>query len=277
MEQKKTTRRTTAAAKKPILQDEGIDLVKKDIKSLKYNYEETSGPVAATYIMRKPSGIMYLLGSSTVTIYDKEKDVVREIRYCPNEPSIFTEEQSQFAKKEPIIFKEGRLFVPSSQPNLKKFLDLHPKNMANGGSLFEREDVKKKKADSLDSEFLVIDAVSMVKNKTIDELIPVAMFFHVPTNRAVSDIKYDLLRIAKSKPKEFIDSFDNPTVQTRALVMKANEYNVIALKDSGCHWFDSNSMIVSVPVGQDPVDVMTRFCLTEKGASVLEEITNQLS
>jgi hypothetical protein len=43
------------------------------------------------------------------------------------------------------------------------------------------------------------------------------------------------------------------------------------------HWFDSGQLIVSVPAGMDPVDVMTRFCMTEKGASVLSNLEEKLS
>jgi hypothetical protein len=35
-------------------------------------------------------------------------------------------------------------------------------------------------------------------------------------------------------------------------------------------------MIVSVPAGMEPVDVMTRFCLTEKGAAVLSTLEDKL-
>jgi len=270
MQQKKTTSTRTAASA-------AATKAVADKKALKYNYEEPTGPVAATYLIRSGGGIAYMLAQTDLTVYDKEKDEVRAIRYCPNEQSIYVDEQSQYAKRGPIVFYEGRLFVPSDKPNLKKFLDAHPYNIANGGNLFSREDVRKQTEEKLDNEFLVIDAVNLVKNKTIDELLPVAMFFHVNTDRSASDIKFDLLRIAKSKPNDFIESFDNPTVQTRALLTKAQEYNIIKMTDSGCFWFDSNSMIVSVPVGQSPLDVLTRFCLTDKGASVLEDIEKQLS
>jgi hypothetical protein len=35
-------------------------------------------------------------------------------------------------------------------------------------------------------------------------------------------------------------------------------------------------LIVSTPVGQDSMDVMVRFCLTEKGASVLSTLEDRL-
>jgi hypothetical protein len=50
----------------------------------------------------------------------------------------------------------------------------------------------------------------------------------------------------------------------------------MALKPDGVYWFDSGRLIISVPAGQDPTDMMVRFCLTEKGAAVYEELVSRL-
>jgi hypothetical protein len=233
--------------------------------------------MAVTYKIVSNGGITYMLSQANITVYDKEKDSVRQIRYCPNENSVFVDEQSENARKEAVIFRDGYIFVPREKPNLKRFLDLHPSNKSNGGSLFSLLDDKVNIESELTKEFDVFEAVSLVRDKHIDELLPVAMFYGVNVNRPVSEIKYDLLRIAKSKPHEFVSSFDNPIVKTRSLVFKASEYNVVTLKPDGCYWTDSNNLIVAVPVGQDPLDTLTRFCMTERGSSALLSIEDHLS
>ena len=102
------------------------------------------------YEIIKGGGIVFMLPQKGVTIYDKEDDTVREIRYCPNEPSIFVDEQSENAVKESVIFNRGRLFVPREKPNLKQFLDLHPANKENGGTTFRLVDKKK---DAISSRY----------------------------------------------------------------------------------------------------------------------------
>ena len=82
---------------------------------------------------------------------------------------------------------------------------------------------------------------------------------------------------AKSNPKRFIKMFDNPTVKTRSTIMNAVDFQIISAEDDGLRWYDSGNLIVSTPAGQDTLDVATRFCLTDKGASVFEEIERQLS
>ena len=221
-------------------------------------------------------GIVYMLPQQGETVYDKETDTVREIRYCPNENSIWSDEQGDKAMKKSVIFRNGRIFVDKNQPNSRRFLELHPGNAANGGNKFKEVNKKVDAEKELVKEFLVTDAVSMVRDKDITDLFAVALYFKVNINAPTSEIRHNLLRIAKSKPKEFIESFDSPTVRTRAIIKQAADYQIIKMDRSACKWFDSNTQIVSVPVGQDPTDVLTRFCLTEKGSTVLADIEDRL-
>jgi len=228
------------------------------------------------YEITTGGGIVFMLPQKGVTVYDADNDVVREIRYCPNEPSIFRDEQSSNARRESIAFREGKLFVPKDKPNMRKFIELHPLNKANGGSVFSEVNKKKDAEMELKREFLLTDAVALVRDTDIQELLPVAMYFKVNINSPVSEIRFNLLRIAKNKPQEFIESFDSPQVQARSVVTQAKDYQIINVKSDGVYWFDSNGLIVSVPVGQDPLDVMVRFCLTEKGSSVLSSLEERL-
>jgi len=222
------------------------------------------------------AGIALMLPQKGVTVYDEASDSVREIRYCPNEKSIFTDEQGDKALKQSVVFRDGRLFVPREKPNLRKFMEIHPENVANGGKLFKEVNRTNNAEQKLKTEFLLNDAISTVRDKEISELLPVAMFFMVNINRPVSEIRYDLLQIAKKKPAEFIAAFDSPQVVARSIIKQAGDYQIIKIKKDSVNWFDSNSLIVSVPVGQDPMDVMVRFCLTEKGASVLSTLEEHL-
>ena len=228
------------------------------------------------YEIPQRAGVVYMLPQKGVTVYDEEQDTVRGIRYCPNEPSIWVDEQSDNAIKESVAFREGKLFVPREKPNLKRFLDLHPFNMSNGGKLFKEVDKRRDAETELMREFKLTEAVSMVRDKDIQDLLPIALYFKVNINQPTAEIRYNLLNIAKNKTQEFIEAFDSPQVTTRASIQQARDYQIINVKENGCYWFDSNTLIVSVPVGQDPMDVMVRFCLTEKGAPVLGDIEERL-
>lgn len=230
----------------------------------------------AEYELISKSGIVYMLPQKGVTVYHEEKDTVRELRFCPNEPSVWRDEQSENATRQSVIFRDGKLFVRKDQPNLRVFMENHPLNVANGGKVFRLVDKKRDAEKVLQKEFLLTDAITMVRDKDIQELLPVAMYFGVNINASVSDIRYNLLQIAKKKTQEFVESFDSPQVRTRSVIQQAADYQLIKLNKDSVKWFDSNSMIVSVPVGQDPLDVIARFCLTEKGSSVLSTLEERL-
>ena len=242
--------------------------------SLKRN--EPDSFAARVYEIPSKAGIAYMLPQKGVTVYDTEKDTVREMRYCPNEPSIWVDEQSENARREAVVFRNGNLVVPREKPNLRAFLDLHPQNINNGGRVFKEMDESKDAEVKLNEEMNQFEAVSLIKSSDLDDLLAVAIYFKVSIDRKTSEIKYDLLQIAKKNPNKFIQSFDDPAVKMKALLRQAKDYQVIKMAKDSVRWFDSNSMIVSVPHGQDPEDIMVRFCLTEKGASVVAEIEKQL-
>ena len=149
-------------------------------------------------------------------------------------------------------------------------------NISNGGNLFQIEDKKIEAEQTLNREFLLNDAITLVRDKDIQELLPIAIYFGININTPVSEIRYNLLTTAKKNPQEFISSFNDPKVKTRSILQQAADYNIIKVKADGVYWLDSNGLIVSVPVGQKPMDVLVRFCLTERGSSVVDSLEQKL-
>jgi hypothetical protein len=236
---------------------------------------ETIERKAKIFSIPKGGGIIATIKSEAI-IYDSETNTNRQIRYCPNEPSIFADEQSNFAVRKHVVFENGVLMVQPSEPTLMRFLELHPGNKANGGGLFEEVNTEHKAEVDINSEFILHDAIGLVRNKTVDELMPVAIYLGVDTNQKNAEIKRELLLEAKANPKRFIDLFDNPTVAARATVKKAIDFQILMAREDGMFWFDSNRLIVATPVGQDTVSVMTQFCMTEKGAQTYETLKEEL-
>jgi len=231
---------------------------------------------ACTYEAIKNKGVAFMLMTKELRVYHEGSDSIKLARYCPNEDSIWKHEQSELSRVEPIVFKNGFLTVRADQPNLRKFLDIHPSNKGNGGNLFKKLDTRVNSEKEVKKEFEVFDAVAMVRNSELNDLLAVALFFKVNIDRAVSEVKYDLLKIAKKTPGSFISAFDDPVVKCKATIRQALEYQILKDSKDSVRWYDSNGLIVSVPHGQDATDIMSRFCLTEKGASVYAEIQDEL-
>lgn len=235
-----------------------------------------SAPLLTEFELLSANGRVFMMGSGPTNWYDEKENRVRPIRYCKSEPSIFVEDQSSNPTKTPIIFEQGKLFVPREQPNLLDFLATHPSNEENGGNLFRKVDNTKEAKKDLDAEFLTVDAIALLRTRPLSDVMSVATALAVNVDRPVDEIKHDLLVFAKKDPKKFIESFDNPVVNTKAKVVKAMSMGVISHNGGHIVWTDTNRHIVAVPTGTDPEDVFTRYCMTEAGAPVLAEIERQL-
>lgn len=233
-------------------------------------------PIAREYEVISGGGIVFMLGRSEANIYDEASNSIRVIRYCPEENSIWKDEQSENSVKEGIVFKNKKLFVPASKPNLIDFLSKHPDNTANGGKVFKMINHEENAKKELESDFLFADAINLVRSKPVDDLISVATALAINTERMIDEIKHDLLVFAKKDPKTFMESFDNPVIEVKAKVKNAMTYNIISHSKGHVVWTDTNKHIIAVPEGKDPVDIFVRYCMTEAGAPVLAEIERQL-
>jgi hypothetical protein len=244
------------------------------VKRNKFEEEEISK--VKIYVIESGGGIVYRIPQSEFSVFDEEKGFNRAIRYCPNERSIFVDEQQKDALREQVVFYEGQLIVGPERKNLQDYLDRHPMNLANGGGTFRVLENDKKSAKEVEDEFTKLDAVILVRDKSIDELLPVAMSLGINTNQKNIEIKRELLQEAKANPVKFMELFDSPAVKARAIVMQCVDFQIINPKPDGMYWYDSNRLIIASPAGQDTVEVMTRFCLTDKGSIVFNELQEQL-
>ena len=68
-------------------------------KSLEFKIPKPKEQRDAVYRIKKGGGVAFMLGQSAVTVFDEETKSVRSIRYCPAEPSIYVDEQSENPRK----------------------------------------------------------------------------------------------------------------------------------------------------------------------------------
>ena len=133
--------------------------------------EETQQRIYTT--VKGKGGVMFRLRSAGIQYSDPGTRSIRELRYCPMESSVFADEQSDLALVGHVWFENKVLSVRPDQYNLIDFLDRHPGNKANGGKLFELVNNAKSAEDTVADEFLVHDAISMIKSNTIYSAISI--------------------------------------------------------------------------------------------------------
>ena len=129
-----------------------------------------------------------------------------------------------------MIFRNKMLSVPPSKPNLKAFLDAHPGNTKNGGTIFQESNKESDFTEQVDKDFIISEAISMIRSRSIDDLLPIAMSLNINTNQEDIKVKHALVRYAKSKPQQFIDMFNNPVVMVKTIVMQGLDFQIISNK-----------------------------------------------
>jgi hypothetical protein len=70
--------------------------------------------------------------------------------------------------------------------------------------------------------------------------------------------------------------FDNPIVKIRSAVKQAVDFQILRERPDGIYWYDTNRLIIASPAGQEAIDVLSRYCMTEKGAPIYDELINRL-
>lgn len=238
------------------------------------------------------SGEAFLLKTGRnrkLSIYDDALNLRRAIRHCPNERSIFIDEQSEQALVEPIIFEKGVLEVRAEDVMTQIFLDTHPDNVINGGGWFEEIDENADAKEEIELEDLILDIKSEIRNraKAKDGSALLEMAVGVLTgdlNKAAEMSEEACKRLlyleAERNPNYFLDEkdevniFDDHEVIRKYMVLSALRSGVIVktINLRSIAWASSKEVIATAPRGTNLIDYFADFLATDEGILVLEEI-----
>ena len=85
--------------------------------------------------------------SANLYWFDEKLGYEREIKYCENQRTPFTDEMKGDQRLSHIVFRSGQLFVPKNKVTLQKFLSLyHP----HRNKVYEEQNLEKKADTQLD-------------------------------------------------------------------------------------------------------------------------------
>lgn len=228
----------------------------------------------------------------TLTIYTEDKKgngVRRAIRHCPNQMSIYVDEQDKHALVTPIIFINGYLHVPENQPMTIAFLDAHPTNVQNEGIWFEEVDEEQDASDSLEREDLVLELKYEVRemaktDEGLHELSAIVAVIEDDIDAASSYKMQQLRRIINNAidqdPFYFTDDkgkitiFEDDDIKRKYITLRALKEGILQKSVDGrtMTWRKGKKAIVSCPMGSNLVDFFSDFLATDEGMLVAAEI-----
>ena len=208
----------------------------------------------------------------------KKKNQNRALRYAINQKSPFEDEQDGNAIIEPIMFEDGFLSVPRTNPALQAFLHYHPLN----GRVFVEVDEEKDAAYEVESFDLEIDALIEARKLSLEQIetLTRVMFGKDPSTISTAELKRDILVFAKNDPSGFLATLNDPELQFQAKVRKFFEEKLLALRNGDKEvWFNTptnKKKMVSVPFGEDPYDIAGYFLSSDDGIDSLKMLEANL-
>lgn len=199
--------------------------------------------------------------------FDEEKKKNRSLRYASNQTSPFQDEQDDNAILEPIVFEDGVLQVPPTNPVLYEFLKLHP----NNGEVFYEWDPEKDAEDRLKNEELILDAKIAARSLSPDKMASIIRVFtgRDASKMSTSELKWEIMKIAEDYSQDFLESLDDPELEIDDLAHKAFKDGYMATRNHGrdVHYNlkDNRKRAFSVPMNETPESALSAWFKSEDG------------
>ena len=216
-------------------------------------------------------------GKNPLLYFDKENGVQKELRYATNQNSPLVEEQKGSATLGHIVFRNGTLTVPARKVALQKLLSLyHPMN----GKVYYEDNKEAVAVDQVDSIHLEFQAVKVAMELAIEEAEAI---MRVEVGNAVSkmsssELKRDVLVMAKKRPAEFLQLATDENVHLRNVGIKAAEANIIKLSgdNRSFSWASNGRKLFTVPFDEHPYSALASWFKTDEGLEVFGAIEKKL-
>ena len=228
-----------------------------EIKERRYLLKDGLSPLS---FMMKSKGLFY---------FDEEKGYEREVAYAENQKTPFVDEFKGQARLAHIIFRD--------KVTLQKFLSIyHPEKDT---TYEEFNPVKEATEDLVDIE-MEIKALNAAKDLDIDhaEAILRVEIGSGVANMSSKEIKRDILIMAKSNPKLFLELVADDNVELRNFGIKAVEANIISLSSDNRNflWASNQRKIMTVPYDEHPYSALAAFFKTDEGLEIYKNIEKRL-
>jgi len=192
---------------------------------------------------------------------------------------VFEDEQDDKAILEPIIFEDGVLVVPSNNPILGKFMDLHPLN----GDVFRELNTEREATKDIEELNIELDAQIAARSLELDTMLSIAQLLYgsVIDTMTTPEIKRDILLYARQYPKEFLEMIADPDLQDTAMASKALDAGMFTLRNNNKEiWFNipgNKRKLTNLQPGDDAVSVLSIYFESEEGATIAEIVKSKLS
>jgi hypothetical protein len=202
----------------------------------------------------------------------------RALRYAKNQKSPFEDEQDGQLVLEPIIFEDGSLFVPKTNPALQQFLMYHP-GFNKTFSLLDNEKDAKEDIEVLNME---VDALIKAKELSLDMMVTIARVqLGIDVDKtSTPEIKRDVLVYARNYPEDFLMTIQDPSLKVQDTVARCFEETVLRMRNKNRDVYinlpKNKSRLLTLPVGEDRNYAVANYLKTDDGLPTLKMLESHL-
>ena len=210
--------------------------------------------------------------------FDPETSTQREIRYATNQNSCFVDEQKGEATLGHITFRDGVLAIPKSQQALQKLLSLYHPML--GRKYDERKPVEAAMSD-LEYLEIEIDALTAARNMDVEQreaILRVEIGSKV-NSLSSSEIRRDVMRLAKMNPSLFLSLASDENVMLRNFAITATEQNIIKISqdNKSVLWASNDRKLMTIPFDENAYSALASWFKTDEGMEVYRSIEKRLN
>lgn len=223
-------------------------------------------------------------------VYDQEKKTDRYLRLLKGASSLWMDEQDKDKKMTDaqirnqlmdVWFFDGELRVDTPvQKNIAQFLMLHDDfsdnqfRISKRPAVFQLQNKTKDASSSLERIKLEQKAVEAAMKAPNDDMKAHCAYLNISlfdsdTNSALEPdaIRIQYVNAARMNPKDFIETFESPTLKIYneiRILVNAGAIDLSSIKGSAI-WSDTKSVISMIPDGQEPSRYLAAFAMSKDG------------
>ena len=213
--------------------------------------------------------------------YDEETNANHPLRYARNSRSPFQDDQDANVIVEPIVFEDGVLTVPKSNPVLQEFLYYHPGNNTE----FYEFDAERDAQEDVQELFSEIDALLLARDLADKDLSTLEAIARLVLNGNVdlmssAEIKRDMMLFAKRYPQDFMEAASDPLLKVNNMAARAFSTGYFTFrgnKDIHFNLKDNKKRLMTVPFGHDHIHALASHLQSDEGIELFKFLEEKFS
>jgi len=245
-------------------------------------------PKDRTYLLKnQKSPLAYYIASKDtprkrLLYYCEDTNTNHPLRYARNSNTPFQEEQDQNVIVEPIVFEDGVLTVPKTNPVLQQFLHYHPGN----GTEFHEFDNEKDAEEDIEFMYSELDAQLAARDLAANDFSTLEAVARILIGARVdkmssSEIKRDMMLYAKRYPEDFLEATNDPALKINNLAARALTDGYLVLKNHGKDLYfnlkENKKKLITIPFGDTATSVLASYLQSDAGIELYQFLEEKLS